>query len=173
MQRSESRILTTHAGSLPRPARLTELHVRASRGEAADPTAMAAAVDEATRQVVQDQIDAGINVGNNGEQSRESFFTYIQHRMSGFGSESQRRVGKDVTHYPSFLEYRTRATSHERVNLMRAPQAVGEVRYVNRAPLEAECEGFRRALDGQQGFVEPFMTAPSPGIVVSAMQNAH
>jgi 5-methyltetrahydropteroyltriglutamate--homocysteine methyltransferase len=173
MQRSESRILTTHAGSLPRPPELTALHVRASHGEPVDPDALARAVDAATTQIVEAQLAAGIDVGNNGEQSRESFFTYIQHRMSGFGGVSQRRMGKDTTHFPSFLAERQRRTPEMRVNLMRAPMATGEVRYVNRAPLEDECAGFRRVLKARPGFVEPFMTAPSPGIVVSAMQSEH
>jgi 5-methyltetrahydropteroyltriglutamate--homocysteine methyltransferase len=173
MQRSESRILTTHAGSLPRPAELTALHVRASRGEPVDPDALRRAAAAATERVVRAQLAAGIDVGNNGEQTRESFFTYIQHRMSGFGGESQRRVGKDVTYYPSFLEYRRRATAHERVDLMRAPLAIGPVRYRNRSPLEEECAAFAQVLAEQPGFVEPFMTAPSPGIVVAAMQNQH
>ena len=47
---------------------------------------------------------SGIDVGNDGEQPRESFFTYVQHRMSGFGGTSQRPVMRDIVRYPSFLE---------------------------------------------------------------------
>jgi 5-methyltetrahydropteroyltriglutamate--homocysteine methyltransferase len=174
MQRSETRILTTHAGSLPRTPELTELHVRASRHEQVDPAALEGAIEESTRRVVAAQAAAGIDVGNDGEQARESFFTYVQHRMSGFGGESQRKVGRDVTHFPSFLEYRRRMAPQIAVNLMRAPKAIAAVRYVDRAPLEQECAGFRRTLDEQRpGFVEPFMTAASPGIIASAMLNEH
>jgi 5-methyltetrahydropteroyltriglutamate--homocysteine methyltransferase len=119
MQRSESRILTTHAGSLPRPPELTALHVRASHGGPVNPDELAKAVDAATAQIVQAQLAAGIDIGNNGEQARESFFTYIQHRMSGFGGESQRRVGKDArcTRQPD-----ARATGH-RSGALRQPCA--------------------------------------------------
>src|SRR5258708_33260488 len=52
------------------------------------------------------------------------------------------------------------------------PKAVGEVRYVDDRELKAECADFRAALDARTGaFVEPFMTAPSPGIVAAAMKN--
>ncbi len=52
------------------------------------------------------------------------------------------------------------------------PQAVGEVKYLDRALVEAECADFRAALDATGGFAEPFMTAPSPGIIAAAMANA-
>ena len=85
MLRSDNRILTTHAGSLPRRESLTAMLVKSSRGEEVDRPAMLREIEESTRYVVQKQLEAGIDVGNNGEQSRESFFTYVQHRMTGFG----------------------------------------------------------------------------------------
>ncbi len=174
MQRSENRVLTTHAGSLPRPAALRELHVQASRGAPVDAEKLAAAVNDATRRVVAAQIAAGIDAGNDGEQARESFFTYVQHCMSGFGGESPRLMGQDMTHFPTYGELRRRTTSEERVDLARAPMAIAEVRYVDRGPLERECAMFRRVLDEQpSGFVEPFMNAASPGIIACAMHNAH
>jgi 5-methyltetrahydropteroyltriglutamate--homocysteine methyltransferase len=78
MLTSTSRILTTHAGSLPRPARLAELHGMRSRGEHVDPEELSIAVAEATAGVIAAQLDAGIDIGNDGEQARESFFTYLQ-----------------------------------------------------------------------------------------------
>jgi 5-methyltetrahydropteroyltriglutamate--homocysteine methyltransferase len=80
MLTSESRILTTHAGSLPRPSSLAELHGRRSRGEDVDPEELRVAVEGATADAVAAQLEAGIDVGNDGEQGRESFFTYVQLR---------------------------------------------------------------------------------------------
>ncbi len=54
--------------------------------------------------MVAKQLAAGIHVGNDGEQPRESFLSYVQHRMSGFGGQSQRPIMRDIVHYPSFLE---------------------------------------------------------------------
>ena len=174
MQRSERRILTTHAGSLPRPRSLTALYVRASRGEAVDSAALADEVERATEHVVAAQLEAGIDVGNDGEQGRESFFTHVRHRMSGFGGTSQRPPMRDLVHYPSFLELRLPSFSRDMVNLLAAPQAVGDVRYTDRGPLERDCATYRAVLAKHPGaFVESFMTAPSPGIVAAAMENAH
>ncbi len=102
MLRSENRILTTHAGSLPRRESLTAMLVKSSRGEDVDRAAMLLEIEESTRYVVQKQLEAGIDVGNNGEQSRESFFTYVQHRMTGFGGRSERPIMRDLVRYPSF-----------------------------------------------------------------------
>jgi len=172
MQRSESRILTTHAGSLPRPAPLVELQLRLSRGEPVDPAAVADAVRQATRRSIARQIECGIDVGNDGEQPRESFFTYVRYRMSGFGGESQRPAVRDLVAFPSFGElFQPRA---QKSLLTSPPRAIGEVRYTDRSLLDGELSDYERALGEQTGrFVESFWTAPSPGIIACAMQNAY
>jgi 5-methyltetrahydropteroyltriglutamate--homocysteine methyltransferase len=61
-----------------------------------------------------------------------------------------------------------------KVDLLHAPKAIGEVRYVDRAPLDRECDQFLKLIDEMKPeFVECFMTAPSPGIIASAMLNEH
>src|ERR1700731_4065063 len=107
---------------------------------------MDTAILDATREVVRLQAECGIDVGNNGEQPRESFFTYVQHRMSGFGGESNRPIMRDIIAYPSFAELKLRDLSRTMVNLLAAPKAVGAVRHVDRAPIESECADFSRLL---------------------------
>jgi len=174
MLTSANRILTTHTGSLPRPAELTTLYVQRSRGEAIDPAALDSVGKAAVQDIVAKQIAAGVDVGNNGEQQREAFFLYVRHRMSGFGGGWARRVFADVTHYPAFSAWKAAhdAVNESISNTGGVPEAVGEVRYLDRALVEAECQDFRAALDAAQGgFAEPFMTAPSPGIIAAAMRN--
>src|SRR5277367_657278 len=103
MQLSETRILTTHTGSLPRPEALVRLYIARNRGEPVDEQLAAAglaALDDAVRR----QRDAGIDVGNNGEQQREAFFLYVRTRMSGFGGSWDRPPRGDVDRYPAFKE---------------------------------------------------------------------
>jgi 5-methyltetrahydropteroyltriglutamate--homocysteine methyltransferase len=175
MKRSESRILTTHAGSLPRSPELVGLLVQQSRGEAVDAEVIGKAVEASTRHVVEKQIEVGIDIGNNGEQPRESFFTYVHQRMSGFGGTSQRPMIGDLLRYPTFLESRLpEYAQRTAVNLMAAPKAIAPVRYVDRGPLESECADFKRILgERSPSFAEPFLTATSPGIVAAAMLNEH
>jgi 5-methyltetrahydropteroyltriglutamate--homocysteine methyltransferase len=174
MQRSETRILTTHAGSLPRPRPLAEAFIRQSRGEAVDGAALRRLIAEAMRRVVERQRDVGIDIAGDGEQSRESFFTYVRHRLSGFGGAGERPVMRDLVRYPSFVEQKLPEFSRPMVNLIAAPEAVGPVRYLDPAVARGEVDRYV-AIVTELGapFVESFMTAPSPGIVACAMRNAH
>ena len=74
---SRDRILTTHVGSLPRNEALSELLVRREAGESYDPAQLDAEMDKAVRHVVAKQKAAGIDSGNDGEQQRVGFQTYV------------------------------------------------------------------------------------------------
>src|SRR6267142_908346 len=102
MKRSEQRILTTHTGSLPRPAALRDLLVRQDRGEAIDAAAFAREAEAAVGHVVARQLEAGIDVGNDGEQPRVGFSTYPARRMRGFGGASKRRLSRDIAEHPDY-----------------------------------------------------------------------
>jgi 5-methyltetrahydropteroyltriglutamate--homocysteine methyltransferase len=176
MLASRDRILTTHTGSLPRPAALTELYARRADGEAIDETALEAEAVAATKHVVQQQIVSGVDVGNNGEQQREAFFLYVRRRMTGFGGSWIRRPMADVVKYPGYRAWAAEQDGVRRSvsNRGALPQAIGAVTYLDPALVKAECDTFLTTLaevDG--GFAEAFMTAPSPGIVAAALRNAH
>ena len=100
MKRSEARILTTHTGSLPRPEGLVAMLGAVSRGEQVDEAALDAVAREATAGVFSAQVAAGVDVINNGEQSRISFSTYVTQRMSGFGGAWTRRGHRDQNEFP-------------------------------------------------------------------------
>jgi 5-methyltetrahydropteroyltriglutamate--homocysteine methyltransferase len=171
---SESRILTTHAGSLPRPAELVALQLQVSRGERVDPAVLSRTVAQATRRAVARQLELGIDVGNDGEQPRESFVTYVRYRMSGFSGESARPPVRDLAAYPGVRALvQARDGSNARPNLVASPpRATGPVRYADTGLLDAEFLGFRNSLEAQgRNFTETFWTAPSPGIIATAMQN--
>ncbi|HEY3186349.1 MAG TPA: methionine synthase, partial [Solirubrobacteraceae bacterium] len=173
MKRSDDRILTTHVGSLPRPGALRDLLVRQDRGDAVDAAALAREAEAAVRHVVRKQVEAGIDVGNDGEQPRVGFSTYPARRMRGFGGESKRRMSRDIAEHPDYAA----RLSRQRAGAARindAPQAVAEVAYVDTTEAEAECALFRRgvAAEGVQ-FAEAFMTAASPGVIATIMLDAH
>ncbi len=175
MLHSRERILTTHCGSLPRPKALTELYAARAAGQKVDGAALAELGRQGLNWVVPQQIAAGIDIGNNGEQQREAFFLYVRHRMSGFGGAWNRRIFADVARYAGFRTQQAAAyaSTVSVSNTATVPQAIGAVKYLDRAFVEAECSDFRAALDANSGgFAEPFFTAPSPGIVAAAMLNA-
>ena len=172
MKRSDQRILTTHVGSLPRTTALRDLLVRQDRGEKIDAAALARESETAVRHVVARQLEAGVDVGNDGEQPRVGFSTYPAKRMRGFGGESKRRMSRDIAEHPDYLARlaRMRAGS-ARIN--DAPQAVADVAYTDLGEATAECDLFQRCVAGTKGFAEPFMTAASPGVIATSMLDAH
>jgi 5-methyltetrahydropteroyltriglutamate--homocysteine methyltransferase len=176
MQRSDNRILTTHTGSLPRPAALTQLYARRVRGEPVDAQAIEAGGRAAVHAVVAKQIETGIDVINDGEQTRESFVLYLRHRLTGLGGTSIRPLMADIDDYPAFRrDLQARVGAKEAVsNRDLLPKAVGAVTYADPSLVQRDCAAFRAAIDPLAGrFVEPFLTAPSPGILATIVQNEH
>ena len=169
MQRSSDRILTTHTGSLPRPRELTRLYALRARGEAVDAAEIDRAGREAVRAVVRKQREAGIDVGNNGEQQRDSFFLYLQ----GAAVRARRQLGAAVARRrrrairnssgcgPSSTPARPRSRRSAGCRRRSARCAISTI-----GAIDDECRHFKAVLDETPGaFVEPFMSAPSPGIV--------
>ena len=176
MRRSTERILTTHTGSLPRPENLTRLFVQRALGEKVDANEIAAAGRDAVAAIVPKQAEAGIDVGNNGEQQRESFFLYLKERLTGLGGSWQRPSRADVDRYPAFKKrWLEQTSSSARVSPNEGlPMALGEVRYRDAMAIEAECREFKQVLARTPNiFAEVFMNAPSPGIVATAIKNQH
>src|SRR6516164_1361427 len=167
MLESRDRILTTHVGSLPRNPTLTDLLIRREAGEVIPPATMAAQMDHAVNSVVEAQLAAGIDVGNDGEQQRVGFQTYMPTRMSGFAGESKRKVGRDFQEVPELIEQFLRRFPR-RAKISNAPQAVAEVRYIDTKDIKEEIARFKRCAEAsRRSFAEMFMTAPSPGIVAT------
>ncbi len=168
MKSSETRILTTHTGSLPRPERLVEMLGAVARGEPADEEALYAASRQATGSVVAAQLDAGVDIINNGEQSRVSFSTYVTQRMSGFGGSWTRRGHRDQNEFPGLARPRV-------VQLMRdVPTCVGPLSYERLDLVERECREFLDAVGSADNRPEElFMTAASPGIVALTLANRY
>ena len=175
MKISEHKFLTTHAGSLPRPAALIQLLTSKFSGTSVNDDTLLRAAEDASRASIVHQLEAGLDIINNGEMGRESFFSYVQHRMTGFGGTSTRPIMADITKYPGALERRKQAMgTSERVDLLHAPKATGEIRYTNPRPIEEECRQLQNLLaEKGDGYTEAFVSSPSPGIIAAAMQNEH
>ena len=172
MRKSDDRILTTHVGSLPRTPVLRDLLVRQERGEVIDEAELSRQVEAAVAAAVRRQLEVGIDVGNDGEQPRVGFSTYVARRMRGFGGESRRPAARDVAEFPDYatlLEARRRLGA----KIGNAPQALAEVEYADLGEAAAECELFLRcAARSPSRFAEAFMTAASPGIIATTMLDA-
>jgi len=170
MKRSLDRILTTHAGSLPRPPDVLAM----AAGEALDPVASAARVRRAVADVVRRQAEHGLDVVTDGEMSKPSFITYVTERLSGF--EPSREPGavpwagsREATAFPGFYEPTLRQSPNAA-----APRFVctGPVTYVGHAQVRADIDNLTAALAGLR-VEEAFIPAIAPSNVEGRQKNAH
>jgi len=104
MKRSVDRILTTHTGSLPRPADLIRMMFAREEGVPVDGPALAARIRAAVAEVVRKQTDAAITVVSDGELSKPSYATYIKDRLNGFGGTSQSLQYRDLVDFPEMAK---------------------------------------------------------------------
>ena len=169
MKYSTQRILTTHVGSLPRPANVTELIFAKEREENVDQTEFDETIADAVRNTVARQVDCGVDIVSDGEMSKISYATYIKERISGFEGDTPRSPPRDLLDFPSFLEKLARSGGTPEY---KRPRCTGEIRSVNREPLEADLNNFRDALEAVN-VEEAFMNSASPGVIALFQPNEY
>jgi 5-methyltetrahydropteroyltriglutamate--homocysteine methyltransferase len=169
---SRDRILATHVGSLPRSEALSDMLIDREEGQPLSEHLLADEMDRAVRHVIAKQAEAGIDIGNDGEQQRVGFQTYVPRRMSGFAGESKRRRGPDFEEFPALTEDLMRRFP-KRSRMQNAPEAQAELHYLDSSAITQEIDRFQHAAKDSGAFAESFMTAPSPGIISTTMLNAY
>ncbi|HEU5194900.1 MAG TPA: cobalamin-independent methionine synthase II family protein [Methylomirabilota bacterium] len=169
MKVSRGRILTTHAGSLPRPADLLELMERAP-----DDEAWAARVRRAVDEAVKQQVTAGLDVVTDGEMSKPSFITYVTERLTGF--EPSREPGalpwadsKEVAAFPEFYEPSLRQSPNAAAPRF---ECTGPITYRGHAQVQRDIDNLRSALKGL-ALEEAFIPAIAPSNVEGRQKNRH
>ena len=98
MKISTDRILTSHTGSLPRPADLDQMLFDREQGK--DTPNLDKRVREVVAELVDQQIDVGVDVLNDGEAGKIGYSTYVKERLTGFGGESLPIASKEMLEYP-------------------------------------------------------------------------
>jgi len=173
VRRSTERILTTHAGSLARPDDLRELLVARDTGRPYDQVELASRVRRAVAEVVKQQVAVGLDVVNDGEESKRNFTTYARERLGGVEeralAEGERVLamiyGRDALEFPEYFAGRGNMAGREAV--CKAP-----LTYVGHAAVEADLANFRAALEGLS-VSETFLPAVAPGTIEHWLRNEH
>lgn len=177
MKRSTDRILTTHAGSLPRPDDLREMITAKDEGRAYDPEALAQRVQRAVTEVVQMQIESGIDIINDGEESKRSFSTYARERLGGYEERPPTPEelpsmisGRDMQEFPEY--FASRGGFGGAAANTRQVFCNGPLRYIGQAAIQADIDHFKTALQGVDA-QETFLPAIAPGTIEHWMRNRY
>jgi 5-methyltetrahydropteroyltriglutamate--homocysteine methyltransferase len=170
---STDRILTTHAGSLPRPDDLWAMVLTKSRGEAYDQAALERRLTAAVAEIVRQQVQHGLDSVNDGELSKSSFTEYMRTRLAGCETRpaaAYRRLeitARDAPKFPGYFEANPRPRAAGALNI---PVCVEALRYVGQADLKRDLDNFRAALAGVK-VAEAFLPAVTPGTIEHWMGN--
>ena len=169
MKTSTDRILTTHVGSLPRSAQVTDLIFAKERGESVDESQFDRVVAQAVDEAVRLQVESGVDIVSDGEMSKISYATYIKDRISGFDGDSPRSPPADLEAFPSFLERQARGGG---TPSYRRPKCVGPIAPLTLAPLDDDLKRLGMAVERHRPG-QSFMNAASPGVIALFQPNEH
>jgi 5-methyltetrahydropteroyltriglutamate--homocysteine methyltransferase len=149
MKRSTDRILTTHAGSLPRPPDILQMVRAKARGERVDEKKLAARVKEAVTEVVRQQADVGLDVIDDGEFGKPSFVTYVRDRLGGLEAHGVRPnawlSSREAVSFPDYYKAQESASPRARQVQM---ACTSPLTYKGQAALKAELDNLKAALKG-------------------------
>jgi 5-methyltetrahydropteroyltriglutamate--homocysteine methyltransferase len=173
MKFSTERILTTHAGALPQPPDLKQMHGARDTGTPLNADAFRQRVRATVAEVVKKQIDCGLDVINDGEVGKSNFSRYARDRLNGF-TERNARAGEQAStifarDLVEFSEYFKNRTYHRGDNVRRV-FCNAPLEYVGHDSLKSEIEDFKAALAGQR-YEEAFLPAIAPGTIEHWMKN--
>jgi len=167
MQSSTDRILTTHVGSLPRSAAVTDVVFAQEQGK--DPENADAIIRSAVDEVVARQVETGVDIVSDGEMSKISYATYIKDRISGFDGDSDREPPSDLEEFPGFL---ARQASSGGTPTYRRPCCVGDIKVKDMGPVQVDIDNLLHAISVHKP-AQSFMNAASPGVIALFQPNKH
>ena len=155
-------ILTTHTGSLPRPADLAAMVVE--RDEGGTPAGLEQRVTAAVAEAVRLQAEIGLDIVNDGEQSKVGYSTYIKDRLTGFAGEPGGLSPlAELADFPDDAERMGLVLSGLQV---RTPACTGPVRRRDDEAVGRDLENLRAAASAAGADMgQLFMTAASPGVI--------
>jgi 5-methyltetrahydropteroyltriglutamate--homocysteine methyltransferase len=166
---SAGRFLTTHVGSLPRAQDLVDLIFTKEDGQPVDDVALAARIEVAVQHVVNKQAAAGVDIINDGEQSKPSYATYIKDRLNGFGGAGNSYAFQDIEDFPTVKE---RIFSDPGRKKRNAPACNGPITVKDMLAVEVDAATLNSALAKHEGR-QAFMSAASPGVTALFFGNEH
>jgi len=159
------RILTTHVGSLPRPKDLLDLMKAKLTGLAYDEAAYDKRVKSAVAECVRKQVETGIDIVSDGEQSKPGFFSYVRERLEGFEErphQTRQLFAAEVAAFPEYYKkYFREAMMGGAVAPVVPLVCTGPVKYRGEAALKRDIDNLKAA-SAQSHAHGAFMPAVAP-----------
>jgi 5-methyltetrahydropteroyltriglutamate--homocysteine methyltransferase len=143
---STDRILTTHAGSLPRPDDVREMVLAKARGESIDQTVLDRRLKTSIAEVVKRQTECGLDIVNDGELSKPNFTDYVLARIAGCENRpgtGRRRLDMTARDERKFAGYFAAHPPSGFSGGQTLPVCVGELRYAGQAELQRDIDNFQ------------------------------
>lgn len=172
MQTSQSRILTTHVGSLPRSDEVVELLERREHDPHGALPQFAATMRKAVADIVRGQVDIGIDAVSDGETSKINYATYVRNRLTGFSDEGSTEPARPHLDLAPFPELRRKMALLTGSRRSKRVACIGPITYCGHAALAEDLANMKAAVAGA-GPVDAFLNAASPGVVASFLPNQH
>jgi 5-methyltetrahydropteroyltriglutamate--homocysteine methyltransferase len=169
MKRSTERFLTTHTGSLPRPDDLVRMMYAKEEGVPVSPDALASRIRAAVEEVVEKQVQAGVDIVNDGEMSKPSYATYVKDRLNGFGGTGNTFVYQDLAEFPNLAK---RVFGDPGRSRRKTPACNASISVRDAAAARTDADNLTAAL-AKVAAPEAFMSAASPGVVSLFFRNDH
>jgi 5-methyltetrahydropteroyltriglutamate--homocysteine methyltransferase len=166
----ENRILTTHVGSLPRPESLLAIMHDQAEGRPYDPAALDAELASSVKDVVQRQVDLGIDLVSDGEFSKASYATYVSDRLTGFGGTGKISTPADLKEFRAFSAHLVKIGGIVPTGIGSCCQ--GPVSVKDTTALETDLRIMKEAVAAAKP-VGAFLNAASPGVVAIFQQNEY
>ncbi|SEV90419.1 5-methyltetrahydropteroyltriglutamate--homocysteine methyltransferase [Cognatiyoonia koreensis] len=162
-----AKVLTTHAGSLPRTQEVVDLIFSREHGQPFDQAKFDACMTAAVDETVRRQAAVGVDIVSDGETSKISYATYVKDRYTGFDGDSPRNAPADLKKFPSFLK---RLADEGGTPQYARPMCVGEVKSKGQGELQKDIANLKAAMK-KHGVERGFMNAASPGVISLFLQN--
>jgi 5-methyltetrahydropteroyltriglutamate--homocysteine methyltransferase len=172
MRSSQSRILTTHVGSLPRDVAALKLLEERENRRAYDIDEFNRTIEQAVLDIVKRQVEVGIDIVSDGETSKISYATYVHDRLSGFSEEGDTETPKPHADLASFPDLRQKMAKLTGPRGFKRVACVGPIAVQSRDGLTRDLANMRTAV-GASRPAEAFLTAASPGVVASFLPNQY
>jgi len=172
MQTNQSRVLTTHVGSLPRSNEVVELLQRREHDQHATLPQFAATMRNAVAAIVKRQVDIGIDTVSDGETSKINYATYVRNRLTGFADEGSTEPARPHLDLAPFPELRRKMVLLTGSRRSKRVACIGPITYCGQADLAEDVANMKAAVAGAAP-VDAFLNAASPGVVASFLPNRY